>query len=229
MDKKKILLVDDVNLFLQLGKTMLQRNDIEVETAGSGNEALEKANSTKPDIIFLDLYMPDLNGDEVCRKLKADPATNSIPVVMLTSEGDGDARGFCLAAGCDDFITKPIQPEALQTALERHLKERPRHHRRADVNLPCAVEQAGEKDEGVLLSLSPYGAFVEMSPPPLPGQTCTLSFVLPGNSEPVILIALPRWSRKKSEESPIGSGFEFKDVDEGVFARINSFVNELLS
>ncbi len=227
MAKKKVLLVDDVNLFLQLGKTMLQRKEIEVETARSGVEALEVAEKAKPDIIFLDLYLPDLSGGEVCRRLKTSSTAGNIPVVILISGGDEEIRNMCLSAGCDDFITKPLRPEAVQAVLERHLEDRTRRKQRAEVNLPCTIDQGGAREEGVILSLSPYGAFVEMSPPTLPGQVYTLGFALPGN-EPVVLSADPRWSRKMDEDSPTGSGFEFKDVEVGVFAMISDYVNEFL-
>jgi CheY-like chemotaxis protein len=227
MEKKKVLLVDDVNLFLQLGKTMLQRKGIEVETARSGVEALEVLEKSSPDIIFLDLYLPDLSGGEICRRLRTSNTAGNIPVVLLVSGGDDDIRTMCLSAGFDDFITKPLQPDAVQAVLERHLEDRARRKQRAEVNLPCTIDQSGAKEDGVILSLSPYGAFVEMNPPTLPGQAYTLGFALPGN-EPVVLSADPRWSRKMDEDTPTGSGFEFKDVEVGVFAMISDYVNELL-
>jgi len=113
MPSKRILLVDDVKLFLQLGKSMMARKDFIVETAQSGIEAIDKAFRSPPDIIFLDFFMPDLNGDEVCRKLKNDPRTEGVPVVMLSFDGKPEVLSPCFAAGCDDFVTKPIRAEIL--------------------------------------------------------------------------------------------------------------------
>jgi len=224
MDKKRLLLVDDVILFLQLGKTLLSRKNLHVDTASSGFEALKKAMEAPPNIIFLDLYMPDLNGDEVCRKLKAYPQTSSTPIVMVSSAGDEGARNLCLAAGCDDFITKPIQLDVLNATLERHLQERVRRYPRAIVNVPCEVWSGDEKENATILSLSPYGAFARMSPPPLPGKNCILSFTLPGSDENILIDAQPRWKRKVSEDSLEGSGFEFEGLSEEHFDSIARLV-----
>lgn len=124
MKKKQLPLVDDVNLFRHLGSTLLQRGGLEVHTAASGSEALEKARATLPDLIFLDFFMPDLNGDEVCREVKSETRTGHIPIVMLNSEGEKGAMNACLSAGCDDFVTKPIRSETLQETLSRHLNQR---------------------------------------------------------------------------------------------------------
>jgi CheY-like chemotaxis protein len=226
MDRKRVLLVDDVELFLHLGKTVLQRKDLDVQTAASGNEALEKAREMNPDIIFLDLYMPDLNGDEVCRRLKADNRTSNIPIVILTSEGDEEVRSLCFSAGCDDYVTKPIHPEVLQATIERHLHERLRRHRRARVSLPCIILREKERKDGTMLSLSPYGAFVQMSHPPLPGKIHSINFLIPGMNQEMLLDALPIWNRRISADSPEGSGFEFQGVAETQFDRISKYVTE---
>ena len=228
MVNKRILLVDDVKLFLQLGKTMLTRKNMIVDTANSPAEALQKTVQTSPDLIFLDLYMPDMNGDEVCRKLKRNPRTANIPVVILTSESDEKIMSSCFEAGCDDFITKPVRMEVLQNVLERHLKERPRRHERAAVNIPCELNREEETRDAILLSLSPYGAFVQMTPLPFPETVYTLAFNLPGIAEPVRVDALPRWNRKITEDTPEGSGFEFQNIGEDQFRRIGRFVADNL-
>ncbi|MDT8396716.1 MAG: response regulator, partial [bacterium] len=73
MENRKLLLVDDVNLFLQLEKTFLTRRSFEIHTATNGDEAFQKARAVEPDLIVLDLHMPGMDGDVVCRLLKGDP------------------------------------------------------------------------------------------------------------------------------------------------------------
>lgn len=228
MPNKRILLVDDVKLFLQLGKTIMARRNMLVETAQSGIEAIDKAFRSPPDIVFLDLIMPDMNGDEVCRTLKNDPRTRGIPVVMLSFDGKPEALSLCFAAGCDDFITKPIRADVLHSVVERHLKERTRRFERAKVDLPCDLHHDGQKKEARLLCLSPYGGFVEVSPLPYPETLYTLAFELPGTGNHLQVEALPRWTRKVSEESPEGSGFEFQNLGEDQFRQIGRFVTESL-
>lgn len=224
MVEKQILLVDDVKIFLQLGKTILTRKNMEVDTAGCGTEALEKAVKKPPDIIFLDLYMPDMNGDEVCRRLRTDPRTAEIPIVILSSEADEEIMSNCYSAGCDDYITKPIRMDALQNVLERHLEMRARRHVRAKVNIPCELLKDKEKWDALMLSLSPYGAFVLVKPLPYPETIYTIAFDLPGADQSMKVNALPRWTRKKDEDSPEGSGFEFQNIGEDQFQRIGRFV-----
>ena len=224
MANKRILLVDDVKLFLQLGKALLARSDTLVETAESGIEAIDKAFRSPPDIVFLDLLMPDMNGDEVCRTLKNDPRTKSLPVVMVSSDGKPETLSLCFAAGCDDFVTKPIKAEILHSVMERHLQERTRRFERAKTDIPCGLFCGGEKREAHLLCLSPYGGFVKVSPLPYPETLYILDFKLPGDRDRLQVEALPRWARKVSEDSQEGSGFEFQNIEEGQYERIGRFV-----
>jgi CheY-like chemotaxis protein len=109
MKKRTILLVDDVALFIQLQKSFLSRDLFEINTARSGEQALKSVRFSLPDLVLLDLYMPDMNGDTVCRELKNDPLTRDIPIIIVSSEGDEDAERMCRLSGCDDFIHKPIR------------------------------------------------------------------------------------------------------------------------
>lgn len=226
MPCKRILLVDDMKLFLQLGKSMMDRKNLCVEIAQSGIEAIDKAFRSPPDIIFLDFFMPDLNGDEVCWMLKNDPRTESVPVVMFSFDGNPEVLSPCFAAGCDDFITKPIRVEILQSVMERHMKERARKFERAKVDIPCELLHEEEKRQARILSISPFGGFVQMNPLPYPETLYTLAFELPETNHRLQVDALPRWTRKVSKDSPVGSGFEFQNIKDDEFKRIGRFVTE---
>jgi CheY-like chemotaxis protein len=104
----KILLVDDVAMFLELQKMFLRLSAVRIMTARDGAEALRIAREERPSLIFMDLHMPNMDGAECCSRIKADPALSSIPVVMITSQGREDEKDVCLKAGCDGFMTKPI-------------------------------------------------------------------------------------------------------------------------
>lgn len=109
----RVLVVDDVPPNVKLLEAKLTSEYFDVLTAFSGPEALDVTNREHPDIILLDVMMPGMDGFEVCRRIKADPATAHIPVVMVTALDQPSDRVTGLEAGADDFLTKPVQDLAL--------------------------------------------------------------------------------------------------------------------
>ena len=219
--KRELLIVDDVRLFLQLTKTLFSREEYIIHTALNGRQAVEIARSQTPDLILLDLHMPEMEGDEVCRQIRSDPATRNIPVIMVTSESDREAVRRCLHAGCDDFITKPVGLDVLNQAVEKQLVQYKRTFPRKDVMLPCLLDSGMDKLMTNIHTLSAGGAYVEVDPPPLPGSDHLLTFFLPDQRERVSLKALARWNRLVPGSRPAGSGFEFVGLGEENLERLN--------
>ena len=114
----RVLVVDDIKANRRLMQAKLEAKYYTVELAVDGKDALEKAASSQPQIILLDVMMPGMDGYEVCRRLKANPVTRHIPVVMLTALTDIEDRVRGLNAGADDFLSKPINDFALMGRLE---------------------------------------------------------------------------------------------------------------
>ena len=104
----RVLIVDDIPTNLRLLEAKLTAEYFTVQSAQSGRVALELAESDPPDIILLDVMMPEMDGFEVCRRLKANPRTAPVPVVMVTALSDTEDRVKGLEAGADDFLTKPV-------------------------------------------------------------------------------------------------------------------------
>ena len=125
----RILVVDDNPLNLRMLADWLATEHYVVNTATDGFEALAKIAAERPDIVLLDVVMPELNGFEVCRRIKADPTMADIPVIMVTALSDVDdlVRGF--DAGADDFVTKPFNFDALMARVRSQLR-RKRHYER---------------------------------------------------------------------------------------------------
>ncbi len=105
----KVLLVEDNEMNRDMLSRRLTRNGYDVVIAVNGQEGVDMAAREKPDLILMDMSLPVLDGWEATRKLKADPATASIPVIALTAHAMEADREKALAAGCDDFDTKPIE------------------------------------------------------------------------------------------------------------------------
>ena len=109
----RILVVDDIPANVRLLEAKLSSEYFDVITAASGPQALEIARAESPDIVLLDIMMPGMDGFEVCKRLKFDPLTSHIPVVMVTAFSDVSDRVRGLEAGADDFLTKPVRDVAL--------------------------------------------------------------------------------------------------------------------
>ena len=105
---KKVLLVDDTETVSLFEKMMLRDLSLSLRTASNGICALEEVGKNPPDLILLDVVMPELDGIETCRRLKENPATKDIPVVMVTTKGEPEMVERAFEAGCDDYITKPL-------------------------------------------------------------------------------------------------------------------------
>ena len=116
--KKKVLVVDDEKDIVDILKYNLEReNEFEVLTAKNGKEALELAESI-PDLILLDIMMPELNGFEVCKQLKNNPETSKIPVIFLTAKENEIDEILGLEIGADDYISKPISPRKVLARIK---------------------------------------------------------------------------------------------------------------
>ncbi len=120
---KKVVIVDDDPIVRALVKTTLGGDDdYQVLEAADGPEALEIARAQKPDLIFLDVRMPGMNGFEVCRAIKEDPETNHIAVIFLTALAQEADKERGLQAGGDGYFTKPFSPLALLRKVEEVLR-----------------------------------------------------------------------------------------------------------
>jgi len=124
MAGKKILVVEDEADVMELVRYNLEKNGYLVETAADGREATEKVRSKSPDLILLDLMLPEIDGLEVCRSVKKETKTADIPVIMLTAKGTEADIVAGLEMGADDYITKPFSPRVLMARVKAVLRRK---------------------------------------------------------------------------------------------------------
>jgi two-component system phosphate regulon response regulator PhoB len=145
-----ILIVDDEADLANLVEFNLQQAGLETSVAATGEQALELAKRKVPDVVLLDLMLPDISGKEVCRRLRADLATKNVPIVMLTARGEEADRIEGFEVGADDYVTKPFSPRELVLRLKAILRR------------GTTRESAEQLKLGVLrLDLGAHRAFVE--------------------------------------------------------------------
>jgi two-component system phosphate regulon response regulator PhoB len=121
---ERILLVDDEPDLLELVRVNLDQVGYRVETAEDGREALAAIQRNPPDLIILDLMLPDVSGTEICRRVRADPRLCEIPIIMLTAKADEVDRVVGLELGADDYVTKPFSPRELTLRVRAILRRK---------------------------------------------------------------------------------------------------------
>ena len=119
---KKILIVEDEQDILQLVKHYLEKEGYRLVTAMSGLEALKKVKEGKPDLVVLDLMLPEMDGLEVCKRLRSIPDTAMLPIIMLTAKAEESDTVVGLELGADDYVTKPFSPKALVARVKALLR-----------------------------------------------------------------------------------------------------------
>jgi twitching motility two-component system response regulator PilH len=117
-----VLVVEDSVTQREMITDLLRGSGLDVTVASDGVEALEKIQGSHPDLVVLDIVMPRMNGYEVCRRLKADPKTQHVPIVMCSSKGEEFDRYWGMKQGADAYIAKPFQPTELVGTVKQLLR-----------------------------------------------------------------------------------------------------------
>lgn len=121
----RILLVEDNEMNADMLQRRLERRGFEVSVAFSGAEAIDQVAADRPDLVLMDLSLPEMDGLEVTRRLRGRPETRALPIIALTAHAHEEDRRRSLEAGCDDHETKPIDFPRLLEKIERLLVSRP--------------------------------------------------------------------------------------------------------
>ena len=201
----KILLVDDMRSFLDLEASFLSRAECRLLTASTGLEAIRVARLEKPDLVVLDIEMPEMNGIQACRILRSDAVTARIPVIVLTSmQLEDEAR----RAGASHFLRKPIDEPTFLAEVKKFLPVVERAETRVAVEAPVTLERDGETIEARIVNLAPTGFYVASAALPPIGTRYDVSFPLPGGPEGRLVRGLAFVVRHGQD--PAGFGCRFR-------------------
>jgi CheY-like chemotaxis protein len=120
MNRKKILLVDDSKVASMTEEMILKKTGrFEFSVASDGEEAVQQALAECPDLILMDVVMPKMNGFDACRELRRHEATESVPIIMVTTRGEAESIEAGYQAGCNDYVSKPIDGVELLEKIEK--------------------------------------------------------------------------------------------------------------
>jgi twitching motility two-component system response regulator PilG len=123
MKKSRVMIVEDEESLLKLESILLSAKGYKVTGVMDGRMALEEISTEMPDLVLLDIMLPSLDGFEVCRRIKENPETSTIPVVMLTARKNSQDRAHGLEAGADAYITKPFKSAQVLETIESLLNK----------------------------------------------------------------------------------------------------------
>ena len=185
---KKALLVDDVKLIVSMERSMLNRQNLQLFTANSGPEAIAIHKKEHVDLMLLDLNMPGMDGDEVCRIIRNDDSLKSVSIIMTIISSKKEDIEKCMNAGANDCITKPINTTELLEKIANHLGIPRRQNIRVIARLKVKT-QSGDKDFFAnTVDISTGGVLIESDDSigyESNGDTIKIDIFLPNNVHPI--------------------------------------------
>jgi uncharacterized protein (TIGR02266 family) len=231
MEKKKILLVDDDQHILDQEKCFFDRELYNLLLANSGVEALAIIREERPDIVFMDLHMSEMDGDKCCRIIKSDQELHKIPVILVTGGVSEEDFERSWQAGCDDIIVKPVNRLYFMAITKKYLniqfRKTPRHVARLRMHF-------GTNQETLLtefsLNVSTGGVFIETETL-LPVDTIlALEFILPQNVETIRCNGRVAWLNRPelmvNPNLPVGMGLQFINIATNDMNAIREYIKK---
>jgi len=220
---KTILLVDDVQMFNVIHTEFLQESQVNVRTAKDGVEALYIIKTDRPDLIFMDLEMPRMNGAACCEAIKSDPMLINIPVVMITSSRKEEDRELCVTAGCNHILYKPVSRDTFLEVARRFLPEIERRENRISCNLDGIFIFDNKTLQCKLYDLSVGGAFIVSDRHLVLSNIIQISFAV-SNGIKIECPARVTWVNRSDSKLPQGFGVKFARMPRQTIDALKDFI-----
>ena len=208
-----ILIADDVRLFQEIVKELLQPSQVRILTAQDGAAALAIAEREHPDLVIMDRNMPRMDGLACCAAFKENPALRNIPVILVSNMEEDAMKEACRRTKCDDYMKKPLDGRAFLDMVRRFIPVIERRSARIRCRLPVTVLLEQVELTGVCEDLGTCGMYVACQGRAKEGSRITLTFTLPGSTNRIVAQGKVVWlngteNRPRSAASP-GFGVEF--------------------
>ncbi len=232
--RKKILLTDDIELFLELERNFLQREDLDLLIAKDGCKALAMIREHNPEIAFLNLTMPGIDGLECCRQVKQDSSLAGTTLAMVVSAGRPDIADLCREAGCDKILFKPINHGEFLSMIRQclELEVRAGSRLKAEIRVNYGPEPQQLLSE-FSVDVSAGGLYLKTDFPLTTDEPLVLRFSLPKQQQMVSCKARVAWVNTKENPRnpniPTGMGIQFVEISLEDLRSIRRFIeyNEL--
>jgi len=218
-----ILLVDDLQMFLEIEKDFFQQSPVQILTAKNGIEALQTIKFRQPDLIFMDFQMPQMDGAACCRAIKADPVLFTTPVVMITASGNEEDREICESAGCDSFLTKPLDRDKFLEAGRKYIPKIDRREQRLEYAIEATLHVKKADLPCSILNLSAGGAYIVTDCSIMPEEVIQVAFSLPDGTV-VECHGRIAWVNRMASRYPPGFGVKFALISKSAKEAIKKLV-----
>lgn len=229
MKTEKILIVNDSQFFIQMIKSTLKRPGCDILTAGGGSEALDIIKSNSPNLILMDFYIKGMNGAECCKKIKSNPATKGIPVIMITFAGKNEDIENCNNAGCDDYVTRPVEKMVLLKKVNKYLAISVREHKRASICVPALYYFDNEEYSGIVFSIGEGGMYIKGERVLDKGSCVKANFDIAHIAKQIEVEGEVVWNTEEIKQVPLnighGFGVKFTSIDQKGIEAIKEYIN----
>lgn len=229
MRKKQVLIVEDSQFFILIMKSLLGRSNCEILIAKNGDEALEIIKNNPPNLVLMDFFMEGMDGAECCKKIKSNYATKDIPVIMVTSAGKQENLEKCHEAGCDDYVTKPVDKMELLRKVRKYLDIIVREHQRAPISVPVSYYADNDVEySGIIFSISEGGMYIKGEVLPDKGSHLKIVFDIMHIEKQIEVEGEVAWNTDERSHIPLkigpGFGVRLTYVDEKGASAIKDYV-----
>jgi len=220
---KSILLVDDVQMFIEIYKEYLQYSEVEVMTARNGIEALDIMKARKPDLVFMDLQMPRMDGAACCGKIKTDTSFMDIPVIMVSSSSKDEDRDVSFSVGCDYFLSKPVDRDFFLETARSFLPDIDRREKRVACSFDGTFIVENKSTPFKFFDISVGGAYIACNHHMMPDSVIQISFVIPDGPK-IECHARVAWVNRIYTKIPLGFGVKFALMDKNAKEALKKFI-----